>query len=104
MLFAAELMGAKVDWDAKNKKVGIQFDEKQLIVTIGKHEALVNGEVYNLINSVIINQLLCSTLYKREGSFIIIPLGNWLVLAHTDNLYSGSILYCLKNHSPKFSQ
>lgn len=44
----SENLGAKVDWNAKDKKVTVTKDTDTIILTIGSKQATVNGDVKDL--------------------------------------------------------
>jgi len=46
--FVAETFGADVGWDAKEQKITITLEDKNIVLWVGKKEALVNDERYYL--------------------------------------------------------
>jgi len=46
--FVAETFGADVGWEAKEQKITITLEDKNIILWVGKKEALVNNERYYL--------------------------------------------------------
>ena len=50
-----EAFGAKVDWNANEKKVTIKYEDSEIIMYINSKEAIVNGNTYSLTESPVIN-------------------------------------------------
>jgi hypothetical protein len=46
--FVAETFGANVGWEEKEQKITITLEDKNIILWVGKKEALVNDERYYL--------------------------------------------------------
>ncbi|CAH1221864.1 hypothetical protein PAECIP111893_04793 [Paenibacillus plantiphilus] len=50
----AESLGAKVKWDAKSKLVTIQRGENELVLTVGKSQAAIDGKPADIGHAVVI--------------------------------------------------
>lgn len=50
-----EAFGAKVDWNANEKRVTIKYEDSEIIMYINSKDAIVNGSIYSLTEAPVIN-------------------------------------------------